>query len=464
MAAVEVMATYPSDRNKIISEKKEKVAMKPVQMEIEESKSHEGLQQYYITKIEESQMEVADKVKDLRRLEAQRNELNAKVRMLSGNLRASNNVVKALQAKTEDLDIDVKALQQNSQKTAKQLQEQGEAGAKLKEYTEGLNGKHVDLVRNVGDAAKAHGELESVLRKFIHSCEQADNGLQTELQRLRDHLDSLETRLGNSQSQVISAADSVKQIEATFKSLRSSLDFDGEGRHSLAAWRDYAAQTLKDLLVDVVRIDQALVKLENQTCVDKESTDTHCREIEQKVKNTINRLDKLCGGHQMHGDQLKRHELMVGRLQRGLEALGEQSDMLHTDQQNLRIAHSDAINKQELHRVALTKTQADLHHATKELQSTGKQLYNLKDGLAETNLSMTRLGGRYDSCTKNIMGMTKGLQDISKSVGQGEHGLLSPKTSRRLPDIRPPSVRATRSSRESSPLRSALAEEARRLS
>ena len=32
MAAVEVMATYPSDRNKIISEKKEKVAMKPVQV------------------------------------------------------------------------------------------------------------------------------------------------------------------------------------------------------------------------------------------------------------------------------------------------------------------------------------------------------------------------------------------------------------------------------------------------
>jgi len=86
MAAVEVMATYPSDRNKIISEKKEKVAMKPVQMEIEESKSHEGLQQYYITKIEESQMEVADKVKDLRRLEAQRNELNAKVRMLREEL------------------------------------------------------------------------------------------------------------------------------------------------------------------------------------------------------------------------------------------------------------------------------------------------------------------------------------------------------------------------------------------
>jgi len=55
-------------------------------MDVEDNKSHEGLQQYYITKIEEAQMEVAEKVKDLRRLEAQRNELNAKVRLLREEL------------------------------------------------------------------------------------------------------------------------------------------------------------------------------------------------------------------------------------------------------------------------------------------------------------------------------------------------------------------------------------------
>jgi len=55
-------------------------------MEVEDSKSHEGLQQYYITKIEELQMVVSEEVKDLRRLEAQRNELNAKVRMLREEL------------------------------------------------------------------------------------------------------------------------------------------------------------------------------------------------------------------------------------------------------------------------------------------------------------------------------------------------------------------------------------------
>lgn len=46
----------------------------------------EGFRPYYITKIEELQLIVAEKSQNLRRLQAQRNELNAKVRMLREEL------------------------------------------------------------------------------------------------------------------------------------------------------------------------------------------------------------------------------------------------------------------------------------------------------------------------------------------------------------------------------------------
>ncbi|CAK9294348.1 unnamed protein product [Gordionus sp. m RMFG-2023] len=50
------------------------------------SKRKEGIKEYYISKIEELQLIVAEKTQNLRRLQAQRNELNSKVRSLKEEL------------------------------------------------------------------------------------------------------------------------------------------------------------------------------------------------------------------------------------------------------------------------------------------------------------------------------------------------------------------------------------------
>jgi len=55
-------------------------------MDIEIAYKGEGFRAYYIQKIEELQLVVAEKGQNLRRLQAQRNELNAKVRMLREEL------------------------------------------------------------------------------------------------------------------------------------------------------------------------------------------------------------------------------------------------------------------------------------------------------------------------------------------------------------------------------------------
>lgn len=57
-----------------------------VEMEVEDTRPKDGLKNYYIAKIEELQSILGEKSQDVRRLEAQRNELNAKVRMLREEL------------------------------------------------------------------------------------------------------------------------------------------------------------------------------------------------------------------------------------------------------------------------------------------------------------------------------------------------------------------------------------------
>lgn len=56
-------------------------------MEVDETFPRpDGLKSYFVTKIEELQLILAEKSQNLRRLQAQRNELNAKVRMLREEL------------------------------------------------------------------------------------------------------------------------------------------------------------------------------------------------------------------------------------------------------------------------------------------------------------------------------------------------------------------------------------------
>jgi 26S proteasome regulatory subunit T6 len=84
MATADVVQR-PSSSSSSVQKKLRRRVIEEDDMEVEESRGT-GIEQYYVTKIEELQLVVLEKAQDLRRLEAQRNDLNAKVRMLREEL------------------------------------------------------------------------------------------------------------------------------------------------------------------------------------------------------------------------------------------------------------------------------------------------------------------------------------------------------------------------------------------
>lgn len=79
----------PRGSTKLHREPVRKLKVETMEVEAEPVQTKEitdGIRNYYISKIEELQLTVTEKQQNLRRLEAQRNELNAKVRMLREEL------------------------------------------------------------------------------------------------------------------------------------------------------------------------------------------------------------------------------------------------------------------------------------------------------------------------------------------------------------------------------------------
>mmetsp|Transcript_89211 Transcript_89211/g.177371 ORF Transcript_89211/g.177371 Transcript_89211/m.177371 type:complete len:512 (-) Transcript_89211:133-1668(-) len=390
------------------------------------------------SEVEKLRSDVAQVHREKQRLHSDHDVTKNDLAKVAGNLRSSNVVLKALQQKTEDLDKDVHALQQGAHKMANSILEQGEQVAQVTEYSENLNGRHADTVRDMNSLARAHKDTDNSLRDFMHKSEHKDAGYHAELLRISDTVESLDSRLSSAQQHVLEAMDGLKLLDAGLRLIRSSLDHDeGSSRKvdQLYLWREKSTMSLKEQSDQISKIEEALAQMQNTTVSDKENTDHRFRDVDKRINSQGMKLEKMNVMVQSQGESQSKNESAIGTIERGIEAIGEQADLMRADHQALRAMQNDTCNKLEGHRILLSKTQAELQHAGNEIGKTNSSVTALKDSLAEANANVSKLGNRYDSCTKNILGMSKGFQDMSRHMNQGEQGLMPQKTPRKLPEL-----------------------------
>jgi len=172
---------------------------------------------------------------------------------------------------------------------------------------------------------------------------------------------------------------------------------------------------------------------------DKENNDHHSRDVDKRIKQQTSKIEKLGASLKLQDESLSKNESALGTIERNMEALGEQAELMRADHLAMRAMQNEASNKLEGHRILLSKTQVDLQHVGDGLGKTNNNFNTLKESLAEANVNVSKLGNRYDACTKNILGMSKGFQDMSRHMNQGE-GLLPSKSPRKLPELKVPTL------------------------
>jgi len=350
---------------------------------------------------------------------------------IATDLRTSNALLKAMQQKCEDLEGDVRSLHTGAEKIGKTFAQEAEKIAQTRELANSLNLQQVNIVQRVDELAQSGAEHNKGLHKLARQYEKANGVVNSELARLQEHIDSLDGRLTPSQQDVQANKDAIRNIEERLRLMKTGSDGATDVSSNPTGKPD-GTDVIAKVQSDIEGLKGTLGNLQDLfTSYKEDHTNLH-KDLDRRLGDAVTHLEGLIQAvKEGTGSHLQRHDGHLSKVQRTLDAVGGQVDMLQADQKSMGVNLGDLGNKVDSHRIALTKTQAELKHTGGLVDSANEGLVQLKGGLAAMDTTISKLGSRYDHCTRNVHGVGRGLADVGRHVAQGDHGMLPPKSPQR---------------------------------
>jgi len=360
---------------------------------------------------------------------------------VAADLRTTNSLLKAMQQKVEDHDADVVSLHTGVEKMGRTFALEAEKGAQTAEFANGLNVRQMEMMQRLDELARSAVETNRGLHKLTQHCEKVHGTTNAELARQQEHIDSIEGRLAPTMQDVQVNKEAIRAIEEKIRLLRASLHIDGEGSDgSMDASRSESGSmdVIPKLQSDIEGLKGTLNNLQELFNSYKEDHVQVHKDLDRRIGDNNARLEGLLqAAKESLSEHLRRHDNLLSKVQHSLDVVGGQVDMLQQDTKSMQSAHGDLASKVDGQRILLTKTQADLKQTGGLVDAANESLLHLKGGLAAMDVTVSKLGSRYDSCTRNVHGVGRGLQDVGRHVAHGDHGMLPPKSplTRRLPNL-----------------------------
>jgi len=394
--------------------------------------------------VEKLQAELSRSNREKSRLDTDHELTKADLTKAVGHVRSSGDTLKALQKKVEDMDADMGALRVANGQTNRSLMGFEEGLNQLRDLHEGLNGRQVDMVKDMGDISRFGVENHRNLQNFRDEYNRDKQAGQHERCQIRDHAQTLDNRLGYVQLENQAQADTLKNLEAQVKLLKASVEEeDGASRRmdALQTGQSDISKKFQDMSERLACSEAKVAGLHGLVHAEKDRIATIHKDMDGKTLLNAHRMDSFDERQRRQEENATRSDQAIEALQQGQEKLEETDQALDRRLQNFRSWQTTASPKIESNGVQVAMAQADMQQTKAQLESVNGALDALKQEIASLSLTLSKVSSRYDSCNKSIQGLSKGFADTFRHVVHGEHGMIAPKTSPgsgRLPTIKAP--------------------------
>lgn len=357
-----------------------------------------------------------------------------------------------LQRMQEGLDSQVRQLQLALSETNIAHLNINDRVSELRNRYEGLNDRHLDLVKSVQDLKQADENTRQALKRFTATFDKQRKDDQRSFSQLDDRAKNLEAALIEAQHQSETGQKQGKATKAEVERLKQHLEaLVGQQSGAQNGLQNSSAVGPNDWQGRIGKIEDSLARVSKLTSTDKNQSLNVVQAVSDAMHKSTQDLAKVMGDIESLDKVVKNHDNRIMKLEHtgtelaaNQQKMREQADRAEQDLRGqIAAVQRDANSKSDNHSLELAKTNAVLQQTNQRAEAHAGALQSLHSDLSSTNGMVSKLGHSVDLAHEYCQGITKGFHDTHKRVQSGQDGMLPPKSggSRRLPVIVPSSPR-----------------------
>jgi len=388
-----------------------------------------GLQQTN-ARLEKAELAIAPPEPDQQ--EAVQDNTHVDLKKAVADIRALERKVTDMQGSSQELDDKFQALQLSSTKTGKQVVEHGETLNQLNDLYKCLSYRLVDIDKDVGNSAKLHKRNERSIASFHASYEQQKEEDQKQFARLNDEWISFDDRLGDTNRNLQREADRLISSQQDIQALKKAVDSERTSAVKLEALQKRLLEVVASVKAQseqLVKVDEEVDRFKKDHLAEKRTMTDLIQELCRQASTHASDIHLLEETQVKQGDMMKKTDRCLTDFHVQFTDLKSLAEQTNKEVLAIGVWQKDSTAKMGSQRAAVQKAQADAQQAFKEVDAVNIQLNALRDDLGNVNGTLAQLSSNYDFCSKNMQGLSKGLQETYRHVVMGERGMLAPRNS-----------------------------------